>query len=371
MIKVKDIVQRFEQFAPPAWAEKGDPIGLQLGSLEQEVHKVMVTLDVRPEVVAEAIAEDVDFIFAHHPAMFKPITKFDLSVPQNQMYAELIKHDITVYGAHTNLDNANGGMNDWLAELLQIEHTNPLMPLRYPDYYKLAVYVPVKAEDHVRQALNAAGAGCIGEYTGCAYTAPGTGYFVPGKDAQPTIGNINEATAVSEVKIEVVVAARDKNKVLQAMYASHPYEEPVFDLYRLENFGTPYGMGRIGTLAEATTVTEYAKFCKNVLGVDHVRLVTSDPGRLVRTVAVLGGSGSRFYPQALRQGADVYVTADVTYHTGHDIIASGLSVIDPGHHFEAICKSHLQSMFEQWSDENDWQIQVVSSKINTDPFSFI
>ena len=116
MVKVKEIVARFEEFAPQQIAEKNDPIGLQLGSLEHEVKKMMVTLDVRPEVVEEAIAAGVDFIFAHHPAMFVPVKHFDLADPQNQMYAMLIKHDITVYAAHTNLDNANRAMNDWLAE---------------------------------------------------------------------------------------------------------------------------------------------------------------------------------------------------------------------------------------------------------------
>lgn len=371
MTRIKDVIARFEQFAPQSLAEKGDPVGLQLGDVNQPLKKMMVTLDVRPEVVEEAIQNKVDFIFAHHPAMFRPVKHFDLSVPQNRMYAELIKHDITVYGAHTNLDNVNGGMNDWLADLLQIKETSPLMPARYEKYYKLAVFVPDEYAESMRQALSQAGAGELGDYTACSYSIQGQGRFKPGKDAHPFIGTQDKLEETAEEKIEVVLPASLKDHVLEAMLAAHPYEEPAYDLYELEHVGQPYGMGRIGQLENPMTVKEYAEFCKQALKIKHLRIVTDDTSRLVKRVAVLGGSGSHFFPAAVRKHADVYVTADVTYHTGHDIIASGLSVIDPGHHFESICKPHLQKLFEKWNEENGWGIDVIQSQLNTDPFIYL
>lgn len=371
MVKVKEIIQKFETFAPKEIAEKNDPIGLQLGSLEKEVSKMMVTLDVRPDVVAEAIEKKVDLIFAHHPALFVPIKKFDLAEPQNAMYAELIKHGITVYAAHTNLDNANKGMNDWLAEALGLTQTESLLPTREEPWDKLAVFTPVEAAEKVRQALALAGAGQLGDYAGCSYSLTGTGRFLPNEGATPYIGNIGEITEVKEEKIEVVFPSKIKAQVFQALRASHPYEEIAFDLYQVEGLGQKTGMGRIGTLEKPMPLMDYVQFCKERLDLNGLRLVAKDHTKLVKKVAVLGGAGAKFYPFALQKGADVYVTGDVSYHTAHDMYETGLAVIDPGHHFEAICKPHLQTLFTKWQVENNWGIEVIASQVKTDPFEFI
>ncbi|MDN2452301.1 Nif3-like dinuclear metal center hexameric protein [Lactobacillus sp. UCMA15818] len=371
MTSVSEIVARFEQFAPQSWAEEGDPVGLQIGSMQQSVHKLMVTLDVRPEVVTEAVKNNVDFIFAHHPALFRPIKKFDLTNPQNKMYAELIKHNITVYAAHTNLDNANGGMNDWLASLLDLQDTEILLSQHEDSLFKLAVFVPKKSAETVRNALTDAGAGTIGEYQDCSYTISGTGRFTPQAASNPTIGNLLEPTEVAEDKIEVVFPKRICSKILKVMRVVHPYEEPVFDLFAVQGNGTKYGMGRIGDLKSSMTISAFAEYCKTKFDVLHLRVVTADTTQKVKRVAILGGSGGQFYTDALRKKADVYITGDISYHTGHDIIVSGLTAIDPGHHIEQICKPHLQNLFAQWNNEYGWQIKVVQSAINTDPFMFI
>lgn len=371
MTTVNDIVTRFEKFAPKWLAEKDDPIGLQLGDLQQEVHRMMVTLDVRPETVQEAIDQKVDFIFAHHPAMFHAVHSFDLSVPQNQMYAELLKHGITVYAAHTNLDSAQGGMNDWLADKLGLQDTMPLLGPLAEKIYKLAVFVPVENAAQLRVGLAAAGAGQIGEYSGCSFSVQGTGRFTPGQAATPAIGSVGQAESVPEEKVEVVFPARLKSQILAAMRANHPYEEIVFDLYAIEDSGPQYGMGRVGNLEHPITVADLAAKCKQIFEINGLRLVSPDPQQVVSRVAVLGGSGAKFYPQAQAAGAEVYITGDVSYHTAHDMLAGGLNVLDPGHHFEWVCQPQLKALFSQWATKNNWPIQVISTTINTDPFRFI
>src|SRR5699024_4098525 len=79
------------------------------------------TLDIRPEVVEEAKAIGADFIFAHHPPIFKPVKRLTEDDPQQSMYAEIIRSGIGVYAAHTNLDAAPAGMNDWLSDLYEVE----------------------------------------------------------------------------------------------------------------------------------------------------------------------------------------------------------------------------------------------------------
>ncbi|KRL01246.1 Nif3-like dinuclear metal center hexameric protein [Liquorilactobacillus capillatus] len=371
MVKVRDIVKRFMEFAPAFMAEDGDPIGLQLGSQESEVNKVMVTLDVRPEVVREAVQAGVDFIFAHHPAMFHPIKQFDLADPQNRMYAELLKHHITVFAAHTNLDNANGGMNDWLAEKMGLRQTAILMPERVEPMFKLAVFVPREAAEGMRSALAAAGAGKIGNYDDCSYSYEGYGRFRPNEQAEPAIGEREELTTVREEKVEVLFPAHQKEPILKAMYAAHPYEEPVFDLFQTAGMGQKYGMGRIGTLAETQTVRQYAEFCKEIFKVSALRMVAADPDKKIDRVAVLGGSGGQFYTAAKQRGAQLYVTGDISYHTGHDILAAGLAALDPGHHIESICKEKLATLFTTWNNENNWKLEIIASKLKTDPFIFV
>ncbi|QBP17991.1 Nif3-like dinuclear metal center hexameric protein [Acetilactobacillus jinshanensis] len=267
-MRVRDLVNRFLKFAPAKIAVKGDPIGLQIGSLDAPVHKIMTTLDVRPRTVDEAIKKHVDFIFAHHPVMFHPAHNLDLSVPQNEMYAQIIRHHITVYAAHSNLDSANGGMNDWLAKRIHLHDVKGLVPMYHDDQHS-------------------------------------------------------------------------------------------------------YYMGRVGNLSQPISVMGFAKKCKKYFNVSGLRLITLHPDRKIQRVAILGGSGDDFYHDALRTKAQLYVTGDVYYHTAHDMLANGLSVVDPGHHIEAICIPHLAKLFDQWNHQYGWNVKVVESKVNTDPFTFI
>lgn len=371
MTTVKEIVSRFEQFAPKWMAEKGDPVGLQLGDLNQEVHKMMITLDVRPETVKEAIDNNVDFIFAHHPAMFRPVQPLDLRVPQNQMYADIIKHNITVYGAHTNLDNANGGMNDWIAEALELKNTKPLLPTKEEKMYKLAVFTQSNTANAMRDALTAAGAGKLANYKACSYSLTGTSRFIPLDDKHSYVGDKNEMIEVVQEKIEVFFPERIKNQVLNAMYENHPQEDFIYDLYQVEGLGQRYGMGRVGELPEAITVKKFAEKCKQVFDIPETRVISNDLNQKVRRIALLGGSGASFYTNALNQNADLYLTGDISYHFGHDIIASQMSAVDAGHYIESICKPHLMKLFTKWNSENKWNIDLYQSQINTNPYTFV
>ncbi|MCI3029552.1 Nif3-like dinuclear metal center hexameric protein [Desemzia sp. C1] len=368
----KELVQKFEAFAPSHLAEEGDPIGLAVGTLDKPVSKMMVTLDVRPEVVAEAIENGVDFIFAHHPPIFRPLKNLTSDIPQNKMFHDLIKHDITVYAAHTNLDITENGMNDWLAEAIGLSDTEVMTETTREYYKKLAVMVPVENAAEVRDALTATGAGQIGtNYVDCSYTIKGTGRFTPIKGAYPTIGDVNEAEEVTELKVEVVVPNRLVKAVEHALIQAHPYEEPAYDLYTIENLYDSFGLGRVGNLAEPMTFIDFAQKMKETFQVDGLRYITGDENQLIQRVAVCGGDGGKFYADALKKQADVYITGDVYYHVGHDMEADGLSVIDPGHHIEQICKPKLVDLFTEWKSELDWDVEIVSSSLNTDPFKFL
>ncbi|WP_288529157.1 Nif3-like dinuclear metal center hexameric protein [uncultured Secundilactobacillus sp.] len=370
-MKVRELTTQFEQFAPQRLAMAGDPVGLQLGSLDAEVSKVLVTLDVRPEVVDEAIAVGADLIFAHHPAMFRPVKNMDLSVPQNAMYAKIIENHITVYAAHTNLDNADGGMNDWLAETLQLVNPVGLVPEKTEAEYLLTVHVSPVYADAVRLAMVGSGAGNIDRYKGTSYEWNGTSWFTPLSGADPELGPVGERTQTDEVAIQARVSDSHVDATVQAVNDVFPGGHPSLQLIPLRGAAKTFYMGRVGDLATPMTARDFAEYCKAIFGVAGLRLVAADPLKMIHRVAVLGGDGGRFYPDAIAAGADAYVTGDVYYHTGHDMLASGLTVVDPGHHIEQICKPKLTELFEDWQLDHKWPIEIVASKLNTDPFTFV
>jgi len=371
-VKGRELVQKFEAFAPKKLAMPKDPIGLQIGSLDQDVHKVMTTLDVRPEVVDEAIENDVDFIFAHHPVMFHPARNLDYSDPQNAMYAKIIAHGITVYAAHTNLDTADGGMNDWLADELSLTNVRGLVPGYAESVFRLTVTVPKVYATAVRMSLVDAGAEINdGQYTGYTYEMDGTVYYVPQPGADPTIGMAGEPTELEDSRLEFEVPEKNLNRVLKTLHDVHPLQQPLYNIIRLEDKKHQYTMGRVGELPEPMRLESFAKRCKSVFHISGLRVIANDLYRTIKTVAVLGGDGGKFYKTAQKAGADAYITGDVYYHTGHDMLASDMPVIDPGHHIESICIPKLAKMVNKWSQENNWGLSVIESQINTDPFTFL
>ena len=366
-----EFIQRFEAYCPLSLAEAGDPVGLHIGTLERPLEKVMLTLDVRPETVAEAIERGVDLIVAKHPPIFRPISRLTTDQPQIKMYQDLLQHNIAVYAAHTNLDIIDNGLNDWFCEELGIHETRFLKQTHEIPYLKLVTFVPLAAAETVRQALSAAGAGQVGgNYEQCSFSVPGEGRFTPIAAAQPAIGSIDQATVVTEERIEMLVLETDKQAVLKALLAAHPYEEVAYDLLPLANQGRAYGIGRVGNLAEPVPLAEFIQRVKTTFKLDGLRLVSQQPEQMIQRVAICGGSGEKFYPDALAHQADVYITGDVYYHTAHDMLAAGLTVIDPGHHIEVLCQERLLELCQQWQQEFGWDVEFVQATANTNPFQY-
>lgn len=365
-----EVIAAFEQFSPKHLAMEGDKIGLQIGSLNKPIKNVMVALDVLEEVVDEAIEKQVDLIIAHHPIIYRPLQKIDTNQPVGRIVEKLIKNDIAVYAAHTNLDVTKGGVNDWIAEALQLQNTKVLAPTYDVELKKLAVFVPKEAEQQVRDALGNAGAGHIGSYSHCTFTSSGFGTFTPGEETNPYIGNAGQLERVEEVKIETVFTADIEKRVISAMIKAHPYEEVAYDVYSLANKGESLGLGRVGELPQEMSLEAFAAYVKEAFDVKGVRVV----GNLkdtVKKVAVLGGDGNKYFMSAKFAGADVYVTGDMYYHTAHDAMMIGLNIVDPGHNIEKVMKAGVTNVLTAHSTKQKWELNVFPSEIHTDPFVFM
>ncbi|MDN7226862.1 Nif3-like dinuclear metal center hexameric protein [Planococcus sp. N064] len=362
----QQIIEEFEKWSPKFLAMEGDPIGLHVGTLNKKVERVLVTLDVNEHVVDEAIEKGAGLIIAHHPPIYRPIKNLQTDFPQGRIIEKLIKHDIAVYAAHTNLDVAKGGVNDLLADALGLAETNVLVPTYEAELVKIAVFVPESHEEQVREALGKAGAGAIGDYEFCSYTLSGTGRFRPTEAADPYIGEAGKMEVTAESKIEVVIRKYEKDRAIRAMIAAHPYEEVAYDVFTLENKEEAMGLGRIGTLPGDMNLEEFTELVKVRLDVPAVRVV-GDLAKRIRKVAVLGGDGNKYIQAAKRSGADVYVTGDLYFHVAQDAEAMDLAVVDPGHHVEKVM---IQGVVDHMSNQQNWQCEFLPSEVNTEPFRF-
>ncbi|MBB6675291.1 Nif3-like dinuclear metal center hexameric protein [Cohnella nanjingensis] len=361
------VVQLMERLAPKHFAVPDDKIGLQVGTLRKEMRRVLVALDVNPAVVAEAGELGAELIIAHHAVIYRPLAHLQTDTPAGALAADLLRRDIAVYVAHTNLDTAEGGMNDWMAEALELEGRGVLEEVHTDQLFKLAVFVPRTHQETVRSALFGAGAGWIGNYSQCSFNVEGTGTFRPEEGSEPFIGQAGKRESVDEVRIETVVPNSVRKAVVQAMLKAHPYEEVAYDLYPMDLKGRSFGLGRVGMLPAAEPLDAFAERVKRALNVPFVRIV-GDPAKPIRKVAVLGGSGARYIRHAKFAGADALVTGDIDYHSAQDAEAAGLALVDPGHNAEKIMKPKVAEWLQARLREKGYETEVFASGIDTEPF---
>jgi dinuclear metal center YbgI/SA1388 family protein len=368
---VRQVTGALEEMAPLSLAESWDKVGLQVGDPTRPVRKVLLSLDSNAEgVIDEAIAIGADLIIAHHAMIFKPVQTLRTDTPYGRKLQKLLANGIGVYVAHTNLDIAEGGINDILASRLHLEDVDILTRVHNTRLKKLVVFVPETHHEQVRQAVSEAGAGQIGNYSNVSFNTPGVGMFVPEEGTNPYIGELGKLERVNEIRLETIVPENIQDRVIAAMIAAHPYEEVAYDLYPLEIMGKVMGVGRVGNLVEEMTLAQFAEFVKQQFEVEHARVV-GPLDRKIRRVAVLGGSGEEYFPDALKQGADVFVTGDIRYHYAQDAEAEGLCMVDPGHNTEKVCLPSLCAFLEAKMREYGFETEIVVSQTNTEPFRFV
>jgi len=365
VIRVLDVMRTIEERAPLYLAEEWDNSGLLVGDSRQEVTSVLISLDLTPGTVAEAMEHGANLIITHHPAMLRPVSRLNWDREPDATLCSVIKNGICVYTAHTNLDKAREGTADALLSALGMTGKKVFAGRFSPPLYKFVVFVPKGHEDAVRKALGDAGAGHIGDYSHCTFMTQGQGSFCPLEGATPYIGELNRLEIVDEYRIETIIRKADVAKVLQAVLQVHPYEEVAFDLYPLENSEDVHGFGRIARLNEPVTLQDMALRVKEALGTG-VRLV-GPASMKVLSVAVIPGSGGSFVTQASREGADILITGDVKYHEAQEALARGLGIIDAGHFATEI---PVLSTLASWINAKFSHTPVYISQRQVDVFTF-
>ena len=365
MTKIKEIIQHLEHIAPPSYQEGYDNSGLLTGSADDEVTGVLITLDATEDVIREAVEKKCNLIIAHHPIIFKGLKQLTGSTYVERTIIMAIRNNITIYAIHTNLDNVRWGVNHQIAERLGLSDQQVLRP-KSDQLMKLETFVPQGQKKAVLEELFAAGAGQIGLYDECSFQTKGLGTFRGDASSNPFTGTAGQLEEVHEFKIEVIFPKHLKNKILNALKSSHPYEEVAYYLHSLENPYQDVGSGLTGMLEQEMEPLDFLKSLKKRMKLKVIRH-TELIDRPVKKIAVCGGSGAFLLRDAIASGADVFITADMKYHEYFDA-DKRIIIADIGHYESEV---YTKDLIYDILDKKFSNFAVNLSETVTNPISYL
>jgi dinuclear metal center YbgI/SA1388 family protein len=363
-MKIRELTDYLESFAPLAYQESYDNCGLIVGSADTEVNRALIALDCTEDVVLEAINLGCNLIISHHPIVFTGLKRLNGNSYVERTIILAIQHQIAIYAVHTNLDNVRIGVNSGIAQKLNLQQTQILAP-KSAVLGKLVTFVPHDYVGKVKDALFLAGAGKIGNYSHCSFSSTGSGTFTGNKEAKPFVGESNHLHTEAETRIEVVFPQFLKGKIVTALKKSHPYEEPAYDLYSLLNENQEVGSGLIGFLPTEMSPTDFLSYLKQKMELKLIRHTVLS-GKNIIKVAICGGSGSFLLKQAIACNADAYVSADFKYHEFFDA-ENKLMIADIGH-YES--EKFTNSLICELILEKFPTFAILLSKIDTNPVNY-
>lgn len=328
MMLVAELLDLIQRLAPFELAQPGDNCGLLVGAQQANANHILTALELTDNVIDEAEAEGCDVILTHHPVLYTPVRSLVNANPREKLLLRLVRSDLTLIACHTNLDAAPGGLADIAGEALGLKEMTPL-EMAAAGWYKLVGFIPAEAAEAVAEAVFASGAGRIGDYRECAFSTEGVGWFTPMAHSHPAVGEVSKPERAPELRWETVVPRGRLAHAIKAFTETHPYEEPAFDVYPVEDVLPRGGLGRVGRLGRPKSVRELALETAQAFGIDTVRW-SGGGTRVVERVAVLPGSGRSLLEAAAGQ-CEVLITGDLGYHTAEQAAEMGLSLIEVPH----------------------------------------
>lgn len=329
-MKLNLIIQHLENYAPLNYQEDYDNSGLIVGNGDEEITGAIVSLDCTEAVVDEAIRLGYNLVISHHPIVFKGLKKFNNKNYVSRVVIKAIQNNIALYAIHTNLDHVQNGVNSMICRKIGLENTRILAP-KQNLLRKIVTYAPTVEAEGIRNALFNVGAGEISNYSECSFSTKGIGTFNGNENTNPTIGTPGFRTSVEEEKIELIYKVQDERKIITNLLETHSYEEVAYEIYPLINSLQNVGAGMIGELAYPVETHNFLEILKETMNCKVIRH-TKPIKKMTYRIAVCGGAGGFLLNDAIKAGADVFITADYKYHEFFD--ADGKIMIADIGHFE-------------------------------------
>jgi dinuclear metal center YbgI/SA1388 family protein len=364
-MKLTELCSYLDTAVPLSFQEGYDNSGLQIGQHEKEISSALIALEVTEQVLGEAIQKGCDIIITHHPLIFTGIKRISGSSHLDRILVKAIKNDIAVYSSHTNLDMVSNGVSKKMAQKLGLKKVKVLRTLKNK-LLKLVTFVPEDHLERVREAVFNAGAGIIGNYDRCSFVVSGAGSYRAGDGTNPFAGEKGKMHFEKEVRFETILYAHLKDRVVEALLETHPYEEVAYDIYSLVNDNVDVGLGCIGDLPEPVNGNDFLSMVSTVFGAYGIRY-SRLPGTPIEKIAVCGGSGSSLLDDAVSCRADAFVTGDIKYHTFCDA-ENQILLIDCGHYETE--KFSAEILYELIIKKFP-TFAVRFSEINTNPINYL
>ncbi len=364
-MKIRQIINCIEDFAPLSLQEAWDNSGLQVGDYDREVDSALITIDVTEEVVEDAINNGEKLIISHHPLIFSGLKRITEDSSVERIISKAIKNDIAIYSAHTNLDIVKNGVSWKMAEKVGLKEIRVLSPLSGA-LKKLITYVPENYSNIVRDAIFSAGAGCIGNYDNCSFNSTGFGTFRGNSDSKPFVGEAGELHVEREEKIEIIFPGYIQSKIVRSLLEAHPYEEVAYDIISLDNSQNIVGLGIIGELEEEKELDLFLEQLKTTFNCAAVRY-SGERKSKIKKVAMCGGSGSSLLKGAIKSGADIFVTGDFKYHQFFEN-DDKIIIADIGH-FES--EQFTKELFYEIVTNKFSKFALRLSEIQTNPVKYL
>ena len=363
-MSIQQVISVLEKKAPVLLQENYDNAGLLTGNPAWECTGIIVALDAIEKVIQEAIDTNCNLVVAHHPIIFSGLKKLTGKNYVEKTIILAIKNDIAIYAIHTNLDNVLWGVNGKIADKLGLINRQVLQP-KNNLLKKLVIFVPATHSEILKEAIFAAGAGQIGNYSECSFNTPGEGTFKGAQGTNPFIGKAEERHIADEIKVEVVYFDWLEQLILRAMHLAHPYEEITYDIISLENRYHQLGSGLVGDLPQPVSESECLRLLKQLFNLSAIRH-TSFTGKMVQRIALCGGAGSFLISSSIASGAQIYITADIKYHEFFD--ADGKILIADIGHYES--EQFTIDLLFDILKENFTTFAVLKTGIKTNPVQY-
>ena len=361
-MKLAAIMTELDRLAPPVLAEAWDNVGLLAGDPSQAVSNTMLCIDYTRAVATEAAERQCELVIAYHPPIFSPVKR----LLAGSVVFDAIRRGVAIYSPHTALDVADGGTNDVLADLLGLVDRRPLKPSAAPaSKCKLVTFAPASTIETLSQAMFASGAGEIGNYTRCSFLSMGKGTFFGEEDSDPAVGEAGQLEMVDEIRLETLVPMDKVAAVVAALRATHPYEEPAFDLVQLAAPPAAKGIGRVGKFASPISRADLFATIKAGLDLPHLLIAGPAEGE-VNSAAVCAGAGGELLDAAIAAKVDLYLTGELRHHDALKAAAAGVTVVCTLHsNSERVTLKHLQDRLTAAFPT----LSIHRSQQDRDPFS--
>lgn len=368
-LTISEVLDLIDTMAPWETADFNDNVGLLLGNHTQSVKKILVALEVSTPVIESAIKQGADLLIVHHPLIYQPLSRITYDSYPGSLVYELIKNNIALIAAHTNLDKSPYGTNFALASLIGLKQPEFLLPNQSKiRNYKFVVFVPEGYEGKVIDAIARGGGGIIGNYSHCTFRTSGTGTFIPLSGAKPFIGEQGKLEAVNEFRLEALVPHSRLSKVLSEVLKVHPYEEPAYDIYPLYEVKSFSGIGCVGELKEACTLGSLVKRIKRQLSALNIQTV-GDLKTRVKRVAICTGAADKIVNQIHPDVADVIIVGEISHHTALTARINRINVIAAGHYeTEIIGMQQFGKILSELPQIRQKKVKVVCFTTFASPF---